>query len=121
MIECSFEKEALKILSTKKNLRLLEVQDIENQDRKYEMRNLDGGILVQQENNDILKIDELKVVTNTKPTEDTIKSMLFGWQVLKHVKSNAIITVKDNTTVGIGAGQVSRIDAVDIELKKQLN
>ena len=114
----SFEKEALKILSTKKNLRLLEVQDIENQDRKYEMRNLDGGILVQQENNDILKIDELKVVTNTKPTEDTIKSMLFGWQVLKHVKSNAIITVKDNTTVGIGAGQVSRIDAVDIAISK---
>ena len=114
----SFEKEALKILSTKKNLRLLEVQDIENQDRKYEMRNLDGGILVQQENNDILKIDELKVVTNTKPTEDTIKSMLFGWQVLKHVKSNAIITVKNNTTVGIGAGQVSRIDAVDIAISK---
>ena len=114
----SFEKEALKILSTKKNLRLLEVQDIENQDRKYEMRNLDGGILVQQENSDILKIDELKVVTNTKPTEDTIKSMLFGWQVLKHVKSNAIITVKDNTTVGIGAGQVSRIDAVDIAISK---
>ena len=82
------------------------------------MRNLDGGILVQQENNDILKIDELKVVTNTKPTEDTIKSMLFGWQVLKHVKSNAIITVKDNTTVGIGAGQVSRIDAVDIAISK---
>ena len=83
-----------------------------------EVRNLNGGLLVQGV--DISKINkqELKVVTNIAPSKRDVDDMLFGWKALKHIKSNAILLVKNRTTVGVGAGQVSRVDAVDVAIKK---
>ena len=114
----SFEDKALTVLSKKKNLRVLEVGEIAARENNFEVRNIDGGILVQDTDTSILSMDELKTVTKAVPSDSEMKVMLFGWKVLKHVKSNAILLVKDNKTIGIGAGQVSRVDAVNIALKK---
>ena len=114
----SFEDRALSILSKKKNLRVLEVGDVTARENKLEVRNIDGGILVQDTDSSVLTLDEIKTVTKAAPSDSEMKVMLFGWKVLKHVKSNAILLVKDNETIGIGAGQVSRVDAVNIALKK---
>jgi len=114
----SFEDSALSVLSKKKNLRVLEVGAVTARENKLEFRNVDGGILVQDTDTSVLTLDELKTVTKAVPSDSEMKAMLFGWKVLKHVKSNAILLVKDNETIGIGAGQVSRVDAVNIALKK---
>ena len=114
----SFDEDALSVLSKKKNLRVLDVGEITARENKLEYRNVDGGILVQDTDTSVLTLDELKTVTKAVPSDTEMKTMLFGWKVLKHVKSNAILLVKDNKTIGIGAGQVSRVDAVNIALKK---
>jgi len=114
----SFDDDALTVLSKKKNLRVLDVGEITARENKLEYRNVDGGILVQDTDTSVLTLDELKTVTKAVPSDIEMKTMLFGWKVLKHVKSNAILLVKDNETIGIGAGQVSRVDAVNIALKK---
>ena len=75
-------------------------------------------MLVQETDIKTIVHDDLEIVTETKPSETEIETMLFGWKVLKHVKSNGILIAKDFTTVGIGAGQVSRVDAVDIAIRK---
>ena len=75
-------------------------------------------MIVQETDTSVLSRGELKTVTKIEPSEEEINAMLFGWKVLKHVKSNGILIVKDNTTIGVGAGQVSRIDSVDIAMKK---
>lgn len=114
----SYEPEALEILATKKNLRVLELGEITPLKPKHEYKYLDGGLLVQdQDVQNILKTD-LRIVTKVQPTETGIQDMLFAWKVLKHVKSNAILIAKNNTTVGIGPGQVSRVEAVDIAIHK---
>ena len=114
----SFDSRALNVFSTKKNLRVLEIGDIKKRERKLEVRNLDGGLLVQKTDTSKLTLEELKTVTNVEPSSKDIENMLFGWKALKHIKSNAILLVKDSMSVGIGAGQVSRVDAVDIAIKK---
>jgi len=124
-----FSKEALEILSKKKNLRLLEVGEINRIENLTETRKVVGGVLVQ--GTDRLEITHstgsgsskksgLKIVTETKPSEEEIEEMLFAWKTIKHVKSNAILLTKNRTTVGLGAGQVSRVDAVDLAIKKAL-
>ena len=77
-----------------------------------------GGIIVQETDTSVITKNELKTVTKLEPSDTDIETMLFGWKVLKHIKSNGILIVKDNTTVGVGAGQVSRVDSVDIAMKK---
>ena len=114
----SFDDNALSVLSKKKNLRVLEVGEVAPRENKLEFRNVDGGVLVQDIDTNVLTLDELKTVTKEVPSDAEMKTMLFGWKVLKHVKSNAILLVKNNETIGVGAGQVSRVDAVDIALKK---
>ena len=114
----SFTKEALKIFSTKKNLRVLEVGNIKPREKLLEVRNVVGGIIVQETDTSVIQKQDLKTVTTTSPTDLEVETMLFGWKVLKHIKSNGILIVKDNTTVGVGAGQVSRVDSVDIAMKK---
>jgi phosphoribosylaminoimidazolecarboxamide formyltransferase/IMP cyclohydrolase len=114
----SFEDKALSILLKKKNLRVLEVGEVTARENKLEVRNIDGGVLVQDIDTSVLTIDELRTVTKAFPSDSEMKTMLFGWKVLKHVKSNAILLAKDNETIGIGAGQASRVDAVNIALKK---
>ena len=118
VIAPNYETTALDILSNKKNLRVLEIGDIKQKTPKIEYRHIDGGLLVQESDINTITENELKTVTQKKPSKSELTDMLFAWKVLKHVKSNAIITVKDNATLGVGAGQVSRVDAVEIALKK---
>ena len=117
----AFTKKSLEIFSKKKNLRILEVGNIHSREQLLEVRNVVGGVIVQERDTSILSEDNLQVVTENKPSNNDLKTMLFGWKVLKHVKSNGILIVKDNTTVGVGAGQVSRVDSVDIAMNKSGN
>ena len=114
----SFTREALEIFSTKKNLRVLDIGSIKPREKLLEIRNVVGGIIVQETDTSVIQKQDLKTVTTTSPTDSEVETMLFGWKVLKHIKSNGILIVKDNTTVGVGAGQVSRVDSVDIAMKK---
>ncbi len=121
VIAPSYETIALEILSNKKNLRVLEIGKINPKTPKIEYRYIDGGLLVQESDVSTITENQVKTVTKKKPSTSELVDMLFAWKVLKHVKSNAILIVKDKTTLGIGAGQVSRVDAVEIALKKSGN
>ena len=113
-----FEPAALKTFKKKKNLRVLEIGDFGKRVAKLEVRNVDGGLLVQDVDTKLLLRDDLKVVTNKQPSDWDIETALFSWKVLRHAKSNGILIAKDKTTVGLGAGQVSRVDAVHMALRK---
>ena len=113
-----FEKDALSILVKKKNLRLLETGDVKRSDKGYYVSKVVGGLLAQSRNHPILTEKIMKAVTKRKPTKEEIKQMLFAVKVTYHIKSNAIVFAKDNATVGIGAGQVSRIVSVKIAIEK---
>jgi len=114
----SFDVEALEIFKKKKNLRILEIGDFGKRVAKLEVRNVDGGLLVQDVDTKILSKDDLKVVTKKQPSDQEIKTALFTWKVLRHAKSNGILIAKEKTTIGLGAGQVSRVDAVRMALRK---
>lgn len=116
----SFSKEALEILGTKKNLRLIELGEITGErDSEPDIKNVTGGILLQDR--DLHEIDDiraLKVPTDRKPTEAEYKAMDFAWIVAKHVKSNAIVYTTEDRTIGVGAGQMSRVDSSKIAAQK---
>jgi phosphoribosylaminoimidazolecarboxamide formyltransferase/IMP cyclohydrolase len=116
MIAPSYDARALEALKTKKNLRLLEVRDFGRMTPSTgeDLKKVVGGLLVQ--GRDILrtKESELKVVTKAKPSRDDLASLLFGWTIVKHVKSNAIVICQGTKTVGVGAGQMSRVESVAI-------
>jgi phosphoribosylaminoimidazolecarboxamide formyltransferase/IMP cyclohydrolase len=114
----NFDPEALDILNKKKNLRVLGIGEFEKRTAKLEVRNVDGGLLVQDTDTKTLSKDNLTVVTKKQPSEQEIITALFTWKVLRHAKSNGVLIAKDNTTVGLGAGQVSRVDAVHMALRK---
>jgi len=114
-----FEGEALNILRQKKNRRLIKVGDLKNRDVQIkDIKKIPGGFLVQDRNIKEITIKDLKVVTKRKPNKDELEELLFAWKAVKQVKSNAIILAKDKQTVGIGAGQMSRVDAVLIAIRK---
>lgn len=121
-LECvvcpEFKKDALKLLKEKKNLRLLELPDIMEKDKDYDFKKVSGGILFQDEDQAAINEKELKFVTKKKPSAKQLSSLLFAWKVAKHTKSNAIILAKETKTIGIGAGQMSRVDSVFISVKK---
>lgn len=113
------DDEAIAVFAAKRNLRLLltgALPDAKAAGLAY--RQVAGGLLVQDRDAGKLDMDALKVVTKKQPTEAEMKDMLFAWTVAKHVKSNAIIYVKDGATVGVGAGQMSRIDSTRIAARK---
>ena len=106
-----FSTDAQKLFSAKKNLRLL-VLDIANVNQeRYDFKKVSGGLLLQDKDNRVLKVEELKIVSKVKPTKAQLESMIFGWKLIKHVKSNAIALIKGTQTVGIGCGQTSRVDS----------
>ena len=113
-----FEDGALELFAKKKNLRVLEIGQFGARDPKIEFKYVDGGLLVQETDVSTITSEDLSTVTKMKPSEQNSADMLFGWKVLKNVKSNGILTAKDNTTLGIGPGQVSRVDAVEIAVRK---
>ena len=116
IIAPAFSEEALAILAAKPNLRVLEMP--QHALPEWEMKFISGGVLMQERDAQVVTPDQLKIVTSVKPSETDLDAMLFAWHVLKHIKSNGILIAKNNTTVGIGAGQVSRIDAVDLAVRK---
>ncbi|MDD3374272.1 MAG: bifunctional phosphoribosylaminoimidazolecarboxamide formyltransferase/IMP cyclohydrolase [Candidatus Omnitrophica bacterium] len=109
---------ALKILKKKKNLRIIELDFKDVQKKDFDFKKVKGGLLVQDQ--DALKVGlkDLKVVTKRKPTTAQLESLLFGWNVVKNIKSNAIVLVKGKKTVGIGCGQTSRVGSVAIAIEK---
>jgi phosphoribosylaminoimidazolecarboxamide formyltransferase/IMP cyclohydrolase len=113
-----FLPEAVKILSEKKNLRLVELDIYGLPEEKYDYKKVSGGLLLQDKDNRVLKPEELKIVTTLKPTKAQLAAMMFGWKIIKHVKSNAIALIKGTQTVGIGAGQTSRVDSAIHAIRK---
>lgn len=104
---------ALEILKTKKNLRVLRVAP-EIANKKLEFRQISGGMLVQTADDHRLDPGQLKVVTTRTPSDEEMRALLFAWIVCKHTKSNAIVYARADQTVGVGAGQMSRVDSVRI-------
>ena len=106
-----FTKEALDVLTQKKNIRLLELPDIKARREKtaYDMKKVYGGLLVQDYDETLFAPENLKVVTKRAPTEEEMKALLFNWKVVKYTKSNAIVIGNADKTTGIGMGQTNRI------------
>ena len=114
----SFDEDAKAKFATKKNLRLVEVVPV---NQKFVLKNVSGGMLVQDNDARALSDADLKVVTKRPPTPEETRALLFAWKVCKHVKSNAIVYSRDGQTVGVGAGQMSRVDSAKIgAMKAQL-
>jgi len=116
IIAPGFSPQALKVLRDKKNLRV--VQASGSKPQASDMQTVNWGLLVQDRDIEEVKTGNLKVVTKRKPTKEEIKALLFNWKVVRYTKSNAIVVGNTNQTLGIGAGQASRIDAVKIALSK---
>lgn len=114
----SFEDEAKTKFASKKNLRLVEVAPA---NQKWTLKNISGGMLVQDADIRALRDSDLKVVTQRPPTPEETRALVFAWKICKHVKSNAIVYARDGQTVGVGAGQMSRVDAAKLgAMKAQL-
>jgi phosphoribosylaminoimidazolecarboxamide formyltransferase/IMP cyclohydrolase len=107
----SYEKAALELLQTKKNVRVLELKDIDvpQDENAYDLKKVNGGLIVQTIDSKLLEESELKVVTDRVPTEKEMEDMIFAWKVAKFVKSNGIALAKDKQSIGIGPGQVNRV------------
>jgi phosphoribosylaminoimidazolecarboxamide formyltransferase / IMP cyclohydrolase len=122
-VECivapGFAEKAKEIFAAKKNLRLLELPPggLEP-DRELQLKRILGGMLVQQPDLGEVSDNELRTVTKRAPTPEEMRTMRFAWKVAKHVKSNAIVFAKDGATLGVGAGQMSRVDSVKIAVMK---
>lgn len=120
-LECiiapGFDDGVKDLFKAKLNLRLLELKDLEPVDEP-EFKRVSGGLLLQDKDLATLETQELKIVTKKKPTQKEMSSLIFAWKVAKHVKSNAIVLTQGTKAVGIGAGQMSRIDSVLIAKRK---
>ncbi len=113
-----FSAEALELLSTKKNLRLLEVDMTPDKEAQPQYVSVNGGLLVQQLDLTTRELEPSMCVTETKPSEEELRDLSFGWRIVKHVKSNAIVAVKGGQTLGVGAGQMNRIGSAEIALNQ---
>jgi len=109
-----YSRDALEVFAKKPNMRILEMAGEENE---LQYKQISGGMLVQEPDS-VLVAEELKFVTSKRPSEAELSNLMFAWKVAKHVRSNAIVLVKDKQAVGIGAGQMSRVDSADIAIKK---
>ncbi len=124
-VECivapGYDPAALEKFAAKKNLRLLEMPSesvSSNAPGELDIKKISGGVLVQEPDIHQLTESDLKVATERAPTDAEIRALLFGWKVCKHVKSNAIVFAREGQTVGVGAGQMSRVDSVKIAVIK---
>jgi phosphoribosylaminoimidazolecarboxamide formyltransferase/IMP cyclohydrolase len=112
-----FDAAAREKFASKKNLRLVEVKSVS---QKYAMKHVSGGMLVQDPDVRPLTPADLKVVSKRPPSEEEMRALLFAWKVCKHVKSNAIVYARDGQSVGVGAGQMSRVDSCKIGAMKAI-
>ena len=122
-VECiaapGFDEQAKTIFAAKKNLRLLQLPGNGLQpDRELQLKRILGGMLVQQPDLGEINDSELRTVTKRVPTPAEMITLRFAWKVSKHVKSNAIVFAKDGATLGVGAGQMSRVDSVKLAVMK---
>jgi len=122
-VECiaapGFAERAKEIFAAKKNLRLLELPaGALGPERELQLKRILGGMLVLQPDLGEIKDHELRTVTKRAPNAEELHTMRFAWKVAKHVKSNAIVFAKDGATLGVGAGQMSRVDSVKIAVMK---
>ena len=118
IIAPSYTEKALRALSRVKRRPILEAGSLSAAESVLQIRNVTGGVLVQDPDVHDLNVDDLEVATSRAPTEAEIKSLLFAWKACKHVKSNCILLAQSTQSVGIGAGQMSRVDAAIIAIRK---
>src|SRR5699024_8504663 len=118
IIAPSASAEAQQVVSAKKNVRLLVCGEWQSSLPAFDYKRVNGGLLVQDRDLGSITIDELKVVTKRAPSEEELRDLLFAWQVAKFVKSNAIVYAKDGQTIGVGAGQMSRVNSARIGVIK---
>lgn len=114
IIAPSVSDAAVAVVEAKKNVRLLTCGELSSQQAAYDYKRVTGGLLVQDRDLGMVEADDLKVVTNVAPTTEQMKDLMFAWKVAKFVKSNAIVYVKDGMTIGVGAGQMSRVYSAKI-------
>lgn len=117
----SFTQEALEVFSTKKNLRLLQIDMTRDDEVRKQYVGVNGGMLVQDMDTSTLTVEASMCVTRRQPSAEELRDMNFGWRIVKHVKSNAIAVVRDGRTVGIGAGQMNRVGSARIALEQALS
>jgi len=118
VIAPSFSPEALEILSEKKNLRVMKVDMTKSDAPVPQFISVNGGMLAQQLDTQVEDIKADMCVTKVKPTESQMSDLEFGWKIVKHIKSNAIAVVRDNHTIGVGAGQTNRVGSAEIALNE---
>jgi phosphoribosylaminoimidazolecarboxamide formyltransferase/IMP cyclohydrolase len=118
IIAPSFSKDALEILGEKKNLRLLAAGEAKTGAKRFDIKTVSGGILVQETDISDASPASYKVVTKRTPTAVEMHSLSLAWKVVKHVKSNAIVVASEGRTLGVGAGQMNRVGAAEIALKQ---
>jgi phosphoribosylaminoimidazolecarboxamide formyltransferase/IMP cyclohydrolase len=118
IIAPSYTEKALRALSRVENRRILETGSLSDSKPILQIRNVTGGVLVQEQDVHNIEKGDLQFVTKRKPTNEEIESLLFAWKACKHVKSNCILLAQGTKTVGIGAGQMSRVDAAIIAVRK---
>lgn len=118
VIAPGFDQDALDILTRKKNIRLLELDTTLTPNTTLKYTNVNDGLLVQDMDSHKINVEELTCPTDRKPTQEELEQLLFGWNIVKHVKSNAIVLVKDNQTIGVGAGQMNRVGAAKIAIEQ---
>ncbi|EGQ8523003.1 bifunctional phosphoribosylaminoimidazolecarboxamide formyltransferase/IMP cyclohydrolase [Vibrio parahaemolyticus] len=114
IIAPSVSAEAIEIVAAKKNVRLLECGEWTTKTTGFDVKRVNGGLLVQDRDQSMVRLDDLKVVSKRQPTEEELKDALFCWKVAKYVKSNAIVYAKGDMTIGVGAGQMSRVYSAKI-------
>ncbi|MDP5255460.1 MULTISPECIES: bifunctional phosphoribosylaminoimidazolecarboxamide formyltransferase/IMP cyclohydrolase [unclassified Vibrio] len=114
IIAPSVSQDAIDVVAAKKNVRLLECGQWQSKTSEYDLKRVNGGLLVQQRDQGMVNLEEVKVVSKRQPTEDELRDALFCWKVAKYVKSNAIVYAKGDMTIGVGAGQMSRVYSAKI-------
>ncbi|EQA46948.1 phosphoribosylaminoimidazolecarboxamide formyltransferase/IMP cyclohydrolase [Leptospira broomii serovar Hurstbridge str. 5399] len=121
VIAQKFEKEALDYFAKKPNVRLIEIENFQEALDEMDLRPIHHGLLLQDRDYATISEKDLKVVTKKQPTEEDIRGLMFAWSTVKFIKSNAIVYTEENATLGIGAGQMSRVDSVQLGATKALN
>ncbi|EMK14973.1 phosphoribosylaminoimidazolecarboxamide formyltransferase/IMP cyclohydrolase [Leptospira kirschneri serovar Bim str. 1051] len=121
VIAQKFSQEALEIFSKKPNIRLIEIQDFKEALDELDLRPIHHGLLIQDRDYTTITEKDLKVVTKKQPSPDDIRGLMFAWSCVRFIKSNAIVYTEENATLGIGAGQMSRVDSVQLGANKALN
>lgn len=114
----AFDPDALEILKKKKNIRLLALENMQAFGNSMDWKKVSGGFLCQDSDRQMVKLEDLKVVTKAQPSEADLRGLLFAWKAVKYVKSNAILFANHTQTLGIGAGQMSRVDSVKLAVMK---